>query len=91
MTATLTSTTLMTQQNTPNNQLSTVGDLEPWQEPVECAKCHDVIWSRWQGEFVWCSCKAIAVDQTRHYSGYIGEKENFLFHEKDSFIFKEPT
>ena len=77
MTATLTSTTLMTQQNTQSNQ------LEPWQEPVECAKCHDVIWSRWQGEFVWCSCKAIAVDQTRLYARYIGEK--------DSFIFKEPT
>lgn len=72
-------------------QQNTQSELKLWQQKVECAHCHSIIWSRWQGEFVWCSCKAIAVDQTRLYARYIGEKEDFLFPGKDTFIFKEPT
>lgn len=46
-------------------------------DPVECAKCNDVIFSKYEGEFVSCKCGAISVDQTRHYARYIGNREDF--------------
>ena len=75
MTATLTSTTLMTQQNTPS-------ELKSWQQKVECAHCHSIIWSKYAGEFVWCDCGAIAVDQTPHYSRWIGNSTDFIVKEQ---------
>ena len=45
---------------------------------VQCKVCKDVIWSRYEGEFVSCRCKAISVDQTEHYMRRIGAPENFL-------------
>ena len=47
-------------------------------EPLQCRKCKDIIWSRYEGEFVSCKCRAISVDQTRYYSRYIGNPENFI-------------
>ncbi len=52
--------------------------------PVECAKCHDRIWSKFDGQFVKCKCGAIAVDQTPHYSRYIGNPEDFIFEENQN-------
>ena len=46
-------------------------------KPVECAKCGDKIHSRTEGEFRTCKCGAISVDQTRYYSRYIGNYEDF--------------
>lgn len=46
-------------------------------EPVECNKCHDRIFSTYEGEFVTCKCGAISVDQTRYYSRFIGKPEDF--------------
>lgn len=45
---------------------------------VKCKLCGDVIFSRYEREFVSCRCGAIAVDQTKYYSRYIGDPENFI-------------
>lgn len=57
--------------------------LKAWQFKVECKKCGDTIWSRYQGEFRQCKCGAIAIDQTQHYTRYIGEKDDFLLEESN--------
>lgn len=44
---------------------------------VKCRKCGDEIWSKYVGEFVTCKCGAISVDQTRHYTRYIGTPSDF--------------
>lgn len=46
--------------------------------PVQCRKCKDIIWSKHEGWFTTCKCGAISVDQTRHYSRYIGNPEDFV-------------
>ncbi len=51
-----------------------------WQVDVECALCHDVIYSRYDGEYRKCKCGAIAVDQTPFYARYIGDRTNFIFY-----------
>lgn len=38
-----------------------------------CPTCQDVVWSRYPGEFRWCKGQHMAVDQTRHYTRFIGE------------------
>jgi hypothetical protein len=43
-----------------------------------CVKCKDIIYSRYQGEFVTCKCGAISVDQTRFYTRQIGNRGDFL-------------
>ena len=48
-----------------------------------CADCEDIIYSRYPGEFVMCSCKAIYVDQTPYYSRYGGQPEKFIQVDKD--------
>ena len=50
-------------------------DFNP--QEVECAKCGDKIKSKWEGQFVTCKCGAISIDQTRHYSRFIGNREDF--------------
>ena len=52
--------------------------LQTWQVPEECAKCHDSIYSRYQGEFVTCKCGSISVDQTKYYVRHIGNLEDFV-------------
>ena len=52
--------------------------LKPWQKKIKCAKCGDVIYSKYDGQMVSCSCGAIAVDQTPHYSRYIGNMPDFI-------------
>ena len=44
---------------------------------VFCAKCNVGIFSAYPGQYVSCPCGAISVDQTEHYSRYIGDPENF--------------
>jgi hypothetical protein len=58
---------------------------EPKFDPlhVECNLCHDVIFSKYQGQFTTCKCGAISVDQTAYYSRYIGDYKNFIFKESD--------
>ena len=46
--------------------------------PVQCRKCKDIIWSKYEGEFVTCECGTISVDQTKYYSRYIGNIEDFV-------------
>lgn len=53
--------------------------MTEWKPPhYKCAKCKSVIFSSFPGEYVSCSCGAISVDQTRHYSRFIGEFKSFL-------------
>lgn len=47
-------------------------------KPVQCRKCKDIIWSKQEGWFTTCKCGAISVDQTRYYSRYIGNAEDFV-------------
>jgi hypothetical protein len=57
-------------------------NLEPWQRPTECAKCGDIIYSKYKGEFVTCKCGSISVDQTQYYGRLIGNKEDFVDFDK---------
>ncbi len=50
---------------------------------IECALCHDIIWSKYPGQFVTCKCGAISVDQTEYYSRWIGDKQNFIWIPKE--------
>ena len=56
--------------------------LKDWQRKVKCAKCEDVIYSRYDGEYVSCSCGAIAVDQTPFYARHIGNTTDFFYLKK---------
>jgi hypothetical protein len=49
-----------------------------WQFDVTCARCNDIIYSRYSGQFVTCKCGAISVDQTPYYSRYTGNPEDFV-------------
>lgn len=51
---------------------------EPWQKRIKCAKCGDVIYSKYDGQMISCGCGAVAVDQTPHYSRYIGNMPDFI-------------
>ena len=51
--------------------------LKVWQKEWQCTECHDIIYSRYSGEFVSCTCGKIAIDQTEWYSRFIGEPECF--------------
>lgn len=53
-------------------------ERQPWQFLTKCKLCEDVIYSRHDGEYRSCKCGAIAVDQTPHYSRFIGEPANFV-------------
>lgn len=55
-----------------------------WQQLVTCAKCNDVIYSKYSGAFTTCKCGAISVDQTPHYSRWIGNREDFLVDDNSS-------
>lgn len=45
---------------------------------AKCRKCGDVIESRHVHDFVWCSCKAIAVDGGLDYLRRIGDPEDVI-------------
>ena len=51
--------------------------------PVTCNKCGGTIKSSYEGEFVTCKCGAISVDQTKYYSRYLGNPEDFKKEETD--------
>jgi len=52
--------------------------------PMQCAKCLDVIKSDYPGQYKTCKCGAIAVDQTKHYSRYLGNPEDFIdYHSRE--------
>lgn len=53
-------------------------NLQSWQHQYQCALCKTIIYSKVQGSFESCTCRAIAVDQTKWYERRIGEPENFL-------------
>ena len=43
---------------------------------VRCKKCGDVIESKHRHDFVWCKCRAVAVDGGRDYLKRVGQAEN---------------
>lgn len=43
----------------------------------QCADCDDIIFSGRPGEFVTCKCGAISVDETLHYTRFIGQMHKF--------------
>ncbi len=38
-----------------------------------CGACHEVLQSKFEGQFMVCKCGKSYVDQTRHYERYGGE------------------
>lgn len=42
-------------------------------EAYKCRHCEAIIFSRYAGEYVQCSCGAVAVDQTPEYMRIIGD------------------
>ena len=53
-------------------------NVDTWQQKVRCGQCNDVIYSKQEGQYTVCSCGAIAVDQTKYYSRYIGDVNDFI-------------
>ena len=43
---------------------------------VQCRKCKDIIESKSVHDFVWCSCKTIAVDGGKDYLRRVGKYED---------------
>lgn len=41
---------------------------------VKCVNCSDVIFSKYSGEFVRCTCGKLAVDETGYYVRILGDK-----------------
>ena len=54
---------------------------------AKCAKCGDEIESTHRHDFVWCSCKSIAVDGGTSYLKRIGSLQNFI----DTSVFRQMT
>ena len=52
-----------------------VGDI--FANQVECLKCGDLIRSKHRHDFVWCSCRSVAVDGGSQYGRIVGERENW--------------
>ena len=49
---------------------------------VTCSECGDQIHSKWDGQFVGCSCGKIYVDQTPYYCRIGGEPGKYSTHTK---------
>jgi len=45
---------------------------------AQCRKCGDIIESKHRHDFVWCSCKAIAVDGGLDYLRRVGEPDDLI-------------
>ena len=43
---------------------------------IRCRKCGDIIQSMYRHDFVWCSCKRVAVDGGGWYCRILFENEN---------------
>lgn len=46
-------------------------------QTIQCKKCWDIIWSRAQYDFHWCSCGAIAIDGGFEYMRVVGDLGGF--------------
>lgn len=45
----------------------------------QCAKCKDIIQSKSVHDFVWCKCKAIAIDGGGYYTKLTGNPEDLIY------------
>jgi hypothetical protein len=45
---------------------------------IKCTKCNDVIESKNRHDFVWCSCKSVAVDGGTAYLRRLGDPGSFI-------------
>ena len=44
---------------------------------IKCLVCEDTIESKHVHDFVWCSCKKVAVDGGLDYQRILGNRENY--------------
>lgn len=42
-----------------------------------CKICGDTVHSKWFGDYVNCKCGRVAIDQTEHYTRFIGNKDDY--------------
>jgi hypothetical protein len=42
-----------------------------------CLKCGDIIFSKYPGHFVTCTCGSLSVDQTEDYIRILGNQEDY--------------
>lgn len=56
---------------------------EPWQFLCQCLNCKDIIYSKYDGQYVTCKCGALSVDQTPYYARFIGVQPIYV-NEQDS-------
>lgn len=47
-------------------------EFKPGQYKYRCKACDDLIWSRYEGEYVACKCGKSAIDQTAYYTRGLG-------------------
>lgn len=50
-------------------------------DQLRCLKCKDVVYSSFEGECKWCSCGAVAIDETGHYVRVNGYPNHFKLEE----------
>lgn len=55
----------------------------------QCADCKDIIWSKYEGEFVRCKCDNIFIDETRYYCRWGFKKSKPVLVEKGNAILRE--
>lgn len=56
-----------------------------------CNKCKSKIQSMHRHDFVWCSCKAIAVDGGSEYTKLVGNAEDILNESGEAFLLEKST
>ncbi len=44
---------------------------------IRCRKCRDIIQGDKKGTFIRCTCKKIAIDETKYYTRIIGNDEDW--------------
>lgn len=44
---------------------------------IKCKKCGDIVIGDGKGTYIVCSCKSIAIDETKYYCRIIGNEKDF--------------
>ena len=44
---------------------------------IKCKSCNDIIFSKWQGQWVSCDCGRIFIDETAYYTRVGGSNDDY--------------
>ena len=66
-----------TKKSTTKEERERLGIGDIWSNSVQCKACKDIIRSKNVHDFVWCSCKNIAVDGGSWYLKRVGGEQGY--------------